>query len=121
MRVVLSLLSFMRSTRYESGTSSDSIHLQVIRLTGFVFEMQLCKLFAGGSECLKVRGKRDTGQLTFQIIGELFPIAGMVKKPIHVIENIPLCDAPDYGNGLGTVSVTSRRCFHAGLCRLCCR
>ena len=63
--------------------------LQVIRLKGFVIEMQLGKLFAGGSERLKVRGKRNAGEVSFQVIGELFPVAGMVKQAIHVIENVP--------------------------------
>ena len=63
--------------------------LQVIRLKVFVFEMQPGKLFAGGSERLKVRGKRNARQLTFQIIGELLPIAGMVQQAVDVIENVP--------------------------------
>ena len=73
--------------------------LQVIRLKGFVIEMQLGKLFAGGSERLKVRGKRNAGKLTFQVVGELFPVAGMVKQAIDVIENVP------FGYGIVTVMV----------------
>ena len=64
--------------------------LQVIRLKSLVFEMQPGKLPAGGGEGLKVRGKRNTRQLAFQIVGELFPIAGMMQQAVDVIEKRPI-------------------------------